>query len=175
MMSGYYKVLSLVSPVSGSEQSTLTPQSVSSFNILKTEKRVSQLPTIVESPKIKVHCLSSDSESGSEENSDSEDVAVVASADDFTSGSVGAQDSDIQYLHFHENIDIKNDGVVKSEDDSHESFSPSQRTRSEKIVMAFEWLASSNGIACTIGDSDLITSETPSLGSDSNNNFKCTP
>ena len=46
---GYYKVLSLACPVFGSEQSTPTPQSVSSFNFSKIEKRVSRLPTIVES------------------------------------------------------------------------------------------------------------------------------
>ena len=56
---------------------------------------MSRLPTIVESPKIKVHCLSSDSESDCEANSDFEDIVVVGSANDFTSGSVATQDLDI--------------------------------------------------------------------------------
>ena len=92
---GYYKVLSLPSRLSSSEESMPTPQSVSSFNVSKSEKGVSRLPTIVESPEIKVHCLSSGSESDCEASSDSEDVVVVGSADDFRSASVGAQDPDI--------------------------------------------------------------------------------
>ena len=49
---GYHKVLSLASLVSGSEQSTPISQSVSSFNVLISEKRVSRLSTFVESPEI---------------------------------------------------------------------------------------------------------------------------
>ena len=93
--SGYYKVLNLPSRLSGLEESTPIPQSVSSFNVSKSEKGVSRLPTIVESPEIKVHCLSYDSESDCEANFDSEDVVAVGSADDFSSASVGAQDLDI--------------------------------------------------------------------------------
>ena len=81
--------------------------------------------------------MSSNSESESEDNSDSEDVVVVALADDFTSGSIDAQDSDCRYPCCHENINVKSDGIVKSEDDSRESYNPSQGTGSEKVVMAF--------------------------------------
>ena len=158
---GYYKVLSLPSCLSGSEESTPTPQSVSSFNVSKSEKGVSWLPTIVESPEIKVHCLSSNSESNCEANSDSEDVVVVGSVDDFSSASIGAQDPDIQYPHFHENTDVRSDGVVKSEDESGNSFNPSQGSGSEKIVLASEWLVSSHGIAPTIANSDPVASEIP--------------
>ena len=171
----YYKVLSLASPISGSKQFTPTPQLISSFNVSKSEKKVSRLPIIVESPEIKVRCLSSDLESGSEKHSDSEDVVVVAKVDDFTSGSVGAQDFDCQYPCCLENIDVRSDGIVKSEDDYCESFNPSQGIGSEKTIKASEWLASTHGISFTIGDSYLIASETLSQGSDSGSGFKCTP
>ena len=170
----YYKVLSLPSRLSGSEESMPTPQSVSSFNNSKSEKGVSRLRTIVESPEIKVHCLSSDSESDCEANSDSKDVVVVGLADDFSSASVGAQDPDIRYPYFHENTDVRSDGVVKSEDESGNSFNPSQGSGSEITVLASEWLASSYGIAPTIADSDPVASETPPQGSNSDTDFKCT-
>ena len=142
MRLGYYKVLNLASRLSSSEESTPTPQSVSSFNVSKAEKGVSWLPTIVESLEIEVHCLSSNSDLDCEANSDSEDVVVVGSANDYTSVFVGAQDPDIQYPHFHENTDVRSDGVVKSEDESGNSFNPSQGSGSEKTVMASEWLTS---------------------------------
>ena len=119
--------------------------------------------------------MRSDLESKSEENSDSKDVIVVGLADDFTSAFFGAQDPDIRYPHFHENIDVRSDGVVKNEDDSSNSFNPSQGSHSEKTIKAFEWLASSHGIAPTIGDSDFVASETPSQGLDPNIDFKCIP
>ena len=171
---GYYKVLSLPSRLSSSEESMPTPQSISSFNVSKSEKGVSRLPTIVESPEIKVHCLSSDSESDCEASSDSEDVVVVGSADDFRSASVGAQDPDIRYPQFQKNVDVRSDGVVKSEDESGNSFNPSQGSSSEKTVLASEWLASSHSIAPTIAESDLVASETPPQGLDSDTDLKCT-
>ena len=157
---GYYKILSLPSRLSSSEESMPTPQSVSSLNVSKSEKGLSRLSTIEESPEINVHCLSSDSDSDCEVSSDSEDVIVVGSADDFCSASVGAQDAGIRYPKFQRNVDVRSDGIVKSEDESGNSFNPSQGSGNQKTVLASEWLASSHGIAPTIAESDHVASET---------------
>ena len=50
----YYKVLSLASPVSTSQQSSPTPQSLSSISRLSSGIKVPVLPTIVESLEVKV-------------------------------------------------------------------------------------------------------------------------
>ena len=60
---GYYKVLSLDSPLSASQQSLPTPESVTSLSRLSSGVRRSVLPTIPKSPHVKVHFLSLDSES----------------------------------------------------------------------------------------------------------------
>ena len=64
---------------------------------------------------------------------------------------------------------------MRSEDEFGNSFNSSQGSGSEKTVKASKWLALSHGIAPTIADSDPVASETPSQGSDSNTDFKCTP
>ena len=60
---GYYKVLNLASLISASQQSSPTPQSMSSFSRPSSGVKVLVLSTSEESPEVKVHCLSSDSES----------------------------------------------------------------------------------------------------------------
>ena len=67
---GYYKVLSLASPVSASQQSLPTPEFVTSFSCLSSGVKKSVLPTIPESPDVKMHCLSSNSESEGDDFSD---------------------------------------------------------------------------------------------------------
>ena len=72
MTPSHYVVQWLESPISMSQQSTQTPSTVLLFQRIAKGPFRNSLPTMVESPEIEVHCLSSDTNSPSDGDFESE-------------------------------------------------------------------------------------------------------
>ena len=177
---GYYKVLSLANSVSTSQQSLPTPQSVSSFSRPSSGVKVSVIPTIEESPELKVHCLSFDSESKRDDLSDSKNASdrlqiKPTMYDKMPSKSDGVENSDSRYPNLSEATHKIDDGDEKAANNFVEFVYPIDETTSEETIRAFVWPMLTHGIHISNSNSDLVASKTPSRVSISKSGLKNNP
>ena len=176
----YYKVLSLASPVSASQQSLRTLESVSTFSRLSSGVKKSVLPTIPESPDVKVHYLSSDSESEGDDLSDPKVASCELRLQSTLSNrkisqSDGVGNSDSRYPNLTRATHDDGGGNLEAADVSVEFAHPSDETASEETIRASVWTALTHRGHIADSDSNPIAFETPSGVSISESGLRSTP
>ena len=167
MTRGHYVVQWLGSPISMLQQSTQTPSTISSFQWIAKGHFRNSLPTVVESPQIEVHCLSSDTNSSCDDDSESECPSDCVRKLNFTDHHLIGSAEGTKERGSEE--DSESNGEVGSEfglsgalgvESSHEPTTPKFAVRSEVVREPF---TAAPLVAIPNVGSDVVASEMPSL------------
>ena len=153
---------------------------MTSLSRLSSGVRKSVLPTIPESPDVKVHCLSSDSEFEGDDFSDAKVAScefrfesTMSNRKPFQSDGVGNSDS--RYPNLTQATHDEDGGNLEAANDSVEFAYPSDETASEETIRASVWTASMHRGHIADSNSNHVAFETPSRVSISESRLKSTP